>query len=179
MSKQSSSWLAILATVDCLQSSSVATSSTVSSDGLESENATLAPPLGLRWYYPKGISPKGIVPVGIAMLYPTPIYIVPVKTKRSCKNLFCGIFVFLTAELGDKPLWWFHLYIRDDIYCAGHIYTTTFLGESFFLRNNPRIFDFFDGFCFKTVKIIFFLPKNPVLGTVPQKKIVFICVSVV
>ena len=42
-----------------------------SSDGLGSENATLAPPLGLRWYYPKGISPKGIVPVGIAMLYPT------------------------------------------------------------------------------------------------------------
>ena len=54
-----------------------------------------------------------------------------------------------------------------------------FLGNLFFLRNNPRIFDFFDGFCFKTVKIIFFLPKNPVLGTVPQKKIVFICVSVV
>ena len=24
--------------------------------------------------------------------------IVPVKTKRCCKNLFCGIFVFLTAE---------------------------------------------------------------------------------
>ena len=41
------------------------------SDGLGSESATLAPPLGLRWYYPKGIFPKGIVPVGIAMLYPT------------------------------------------------------------------------------------------------------------
>ena len=53
-----------------------------------------------------------------------------------------------------------------------------FLGNLFFLRNNPRIFDFFDGFRFKTVKIIFFLPKNPVLGTVPQKKIVFISWSI-
>ena len=57
-------------------------------------------------------------------------------------------------------------------YCAGHIYTTTFFGEPFFLRNNPRIFDSFDDFYFKTVKIIFFLPQNSVLGTVSQKKII-------
>ena len=48
-----------------------------------------------------------------------------------------------------------------------------------FLGNNPRIFDFFDGFYFKTVKITFILPQNPVLGTVPSKEIVFICGSVV
>ena len=29
-------------------------------------------------------------------------------------------------------------------------------------------------FCFKTVKIVLFSPRNPVLGTVPQKT-VFIC----
>ena len=67
---------------------------------------------------------------------------------------------------------------NNGVLCRSYLYDDFFWGI-FFLRNNPRIFDFFDGFCFKTVKIIFFLPKNPVLGIVPQKKIVFICVSVV
>ena len=55
------------------------------------------------------------------------------------------------------------------MYCADHIYTMTFWGE-FFLRNNPRIVDFFDEIYFKTVKIIFFLPQNPVLKRLFRKK---------
>ena len=54
----------------------------------------LAPPLGLE-ILPKGDSPKEIVPIGIAMLYPT-------------------VYARYTNQLGDKPSWWFHLYIRDD-----------------------------------------------------------------
>ena len=58
--------------------------------------------------------------------------------------------------------------MRPTVLCRSYLYDDFFWGI-FFLRNNPRISDFFDGFYFKTVKIIFFLPKNPVWGTVPQK----------
>ena len=53
--------------------------------------------------------------------------------------------------------------------CRSYLYDD-FFGGTFFFAEQSTDFQFFNDFYFETVKIIFFLPQNPILGTVPQKK---------
>ena len=67
------------------------------SDGLRSESATLAPPLGLE-ILSKEDSPKGIFPIGIAMLY------LKVCVVFAASNLQSSIFNFDLQSCRDSAV---------------------------------------------------------------------------
>ena len=56
------------------------------------------------------------------------------------------------VELKKMKMKSHHVYVFHHVSGTASIYTTTFSGEPFFLRNNPRILGLFDDFDFKTVE---------------------------
>ena len=58
---------------------------------------------------------------------------------------------------------------KTRILCRSYLYDD-FLGGTFFLRNNPQIFDFFNDFYFKTVKLSSFCLKIRFWGLFRKKK---------